>query len=296
MTGPALQPRPSTVLPRPLRIREVLALSLRRRRRESGFWFGTAIAILWPFTMFGARVAFGGAEHLPRTGGALLACNHVSDVDPVYDVAYVISHGRMPRFLAKAELWQVPVVRWVMAGGRHIPVHRASTRAADAYKEAIEALQRGEVVVFYPEGTFTADPAGWPMKAKNGIGRIALTTGVPVIPVANWGTQELLPPDGRPRPVPRKTVQVVAGPPVDLSRWLDGPRTRTALDGVTAAIMADITALVAGLRGEEPPATPYDPQVAAVKAAAVGLPGAVAAARAVETSETPAPAVDPTAS
>ena len=96
----------------------------------------------------------------------------------------------MPRFLAKAELWSIPVVRNVMAGGRHIPVQRASTRAADAYKEAIEALRRGEVVVFYPEGTFTADPAGWPMKAKNGIGRIALVTGAPVIPVANWGTQE----------------------------------------------------------------------------------------------------------
>ena len=144
--------------PRPLRVHEVLALSVTRRRRGSGFWFGAAIAALWPFTMFGARVAFAGGEHLPRTGGALLACNHVSDVDPIYDVAFTISHGRMPRFLAKAELWSIPVVRNVMAGGRHIPVQRASTRAAEAYKEAIEALRRGEVVVFYPEGTFTADP------------------------------------------------------------------------------------------------------------------------------------------
>ncbi len=266
MTGPVPErPRPPGP-PRPLRVREVLALSLTRRRRGSGFWYGIAIAVLWPFTMFGARVAFAGGEHLPRTGGALLACNHVSEVDPIYDVAFAISHGRMPRFLAKVELWRTPLVRNVMAGGRHIPVHRASTRAADAYKEAIAALRRGEVVVFYPEGTFTADPAGWPMKAKNGIGRIALVTGAPVIPVANWGTHELLPPDGRPRPFPRKTVQVVAGPPVDLSPWLDGPRTRTALDGATSAIMADITALVAGLRGEEPPAVPYDPQVAAVDA------------------------------
>ena len=256
----------------PLRVREVLALSVTRRRRGSGFWFGTAIAALWPFTMFGARVAFGGGEHVPRTGGALLACNHVSDVDPIYDVAFTISNGRMPRFLAKAELWRIPLVRNVMAGGRHIPVQRASTRAADAYKEAIEALRRGEVVVFYPEGTFTADPDGWPMKAKNGIGRIALVTGAPVIPVANWGTQELLPPDRRPRFFPRKNVQVVAGPPVDLSPWLGGPRTRTALDGATGAIMADITALVAGLRGEEPPATPYDPALAAVEAAAVDPP------------------------
>ena len=65
-----------------------------------------------------------GEEHVPQTGGALLACNHVSDVDPIYDVAFAISHGRMPRFLAKAELWTIPVVRSVMAGGGHIPVHR----------------------------------------------------------------------------------------------------------------------------------------------------------------------------
>jgi 1-acyl-sn-glycerol-3-phosphate acyltransferase len=218
--------------------------------------------------MFAVRVGFGGGEHLPRSGGALLACNHVSDVDPIYDVAFTISHGRMPRFLAKAELWKIPVVRSIMAGGRHIPVQRASTRAADAYKEAIEALRRGEVVVFYPEGTFTADPDGWPMKAKNGIGRIALVTGAPVIPVANWGTQNLMPADRRFRPFPRKTVQIVAGPPVDLSPWLGGPRTRTALDAATSAIMSDITALVAGLREEDPPPAPYDPAKAAVRSAA----------------------------
>ena len=200
---------------------EVLALSLTRRRRGSGFWFGFAISALWPFTMFGARVAFGGGEHLPRSGGALLACNHVSDVDPIYDVAFTISHGRMPRFLAKAELWQIPVVRSVMAGGRHIPVQRASIRAADAYKEAIEALRRGEVVVFYPEGTFTADPDGWPMKAKNGIGRIALVTGVPVIPVANWGTQNLHAAGPPPPPVPaqdRAGRRRASGRPVALAR------------------------------------------------------------------------------
>jgi 1-acyl-sn-glycerol-3-phosphate acyltransferase len=263
---------PTTPRLRPLRAREVLALSLTRRRRGSGFWFGFAIALLWPFTMFGPRVAFAGGRHIPRTGGALLACNHVSDVDPIYDVAFTISHGRMPRFLAKAELWKIPVVRSVMAGGGHIPVYRASTRAADAYKDAIEALRRGEVVVFYPEGTHTADPAGWPMKAKNGIGRIALVTGAPVIPVANWGTQELIPPDSRPRFLPRKTVQVVAGPPVDLSRWLDGPRTRTALDGATGAIMDDITALVAVLRGEQPPSTRYDPAAATLAAVTAPAP------------------------
>jgi hypothetical protein len=167
-----------TLPPRPLRVHEVLALSLTRRRRGSGFWFGFAIALLWPFTMFGARVAFGGASTCPARRWRCWRATTSPTSTRSTTSAFAISHGRMPRFLAKAELWRIPVVRWVMGGGRHIPVHRASIRAADAYKEAIEALRRGEVVVFYPEGTFTADPDGWPMKAKNGIGRIALVTGV----------------------------------------------------------------------------------------------------------------------
>ena len=245
---------------RPLTTWEKFVLTVRRRWRGSGFWYGLAIAVIWPFVVFGTRLRWRGGEHIPRTGGVLLAMNHVSFSDPIFDVAFTISHGRMPRFLAKSELWDVPVVRSVLGGGRHVPVYRASAKARDAYRGAVEALNRGEVVAFYPEGTYTEDPDGWPMKAKNGIGRIALVTGAPVIPVANWGTQEFLPPgSGRPRFFPRRRVEVMAGPPVDLSAWLGGPRTRTALDGATAAIMADVTNLVAGLRGETPPAKPFDP-------------------------------------
>ncbi|MGQ0573103.1 MAG: lysophospholipid acyltransferase family protein [Pseudonocardia sp.] len=250
MTGPG---------PAPLTTWRKLALTVTRRWRGSGFWFGVAITALWPAAMFGNRIAFHGGEHLPRTGGVLLACNHVSFADPIFDVAFTICHGRMPRFLAKAELWTAPVVRHVLAGGRHIPVYRDSARAMDAYREAIAALQRGEVVAFYPEATYTADPDGWPMKAKNGVAKIALVTGVPVVPVANWGTQDVLAPDTS-RLRLGKRVTVVAGPPVDLSAWLGGPRTRTALDGATAAIMADVTALVASVRGEPVPVRPaYDP-------------------------------------
>lgn len=250
MTGPG---------PEPLSIWRKIVLTGTRRFRGSGFWFGLAIALLWPVAMFGNRIALHGGEHVPRTGGVLLACNHVSFCDPIFDVAFVVCHGRMPRFLAKAELWGTPVVRQVLAGGRHIPVYRQSARATDAYREAVDALKRGEVVAFYPEGTYTADPEGWPMKAKNGIGKIALATGVPVVPVANWGTQDVLPPDSS-RLRLGKRVTVVAGPPVDLSAWVGKPRTRTALDAATAAIMADVTALVASVRGEPvPQRAPHEP-------------------------------------
>jgi 1-acyl-sn-glycerol-3-phosphate acyltransferase len=245
---------------RPLTEWQKLGLTFSRRWRGSGFWFGLAIAVIWPFAMFGTRIGWRGGEHIPRTGGALLAINHVSFADPIFNVAFSVCHGRMPRFLAKSELWDVPIVRSVLGKGGHIPVYRASSRAGDAYREAIAAIQRGEIVAFYPEATYTADPDGWPMKAKNGIGRIALVTGAPVIPVANWGTQDVLPPDSRrPRLRPRRKVTIAAGPPVDLSAWLGGPRTRTALDGVTGAIMADVTALLADIRGETPPAAAFDP-------------------------------------
>ncbi len=193
---------------RPLTAWEKFVLTVRRRWRGSGFWYGLAIALIWPFVVFGTRLGWRGGEHIPRTGGVLLAMNHVSFSDPIFDVAFTISHGRMPRFLAKSELWDVPVVRSVLGGGGHVPVYRASAKARDAYRDAIDALNRGEVVAFYPEGTYTEDPDGWPMKAKNGIGRIALVTGAPVIPVANWGTQEFLPPgSGRPRFFPRRRVR-----------------------------------------------------------------------------------------
>ena len=155
------------------------------------------------------------------------------------------------------------MVRSVLGKGGHIPVYRESARAGDAYRDAIAAIQRGEIVAFYPEATYTADPDGWPMKAKNGVGRIALVTGAPVIPVANWGTQHVLPPGaGCPRLFPRRRVAIVAGPARRPLAWEGGPRTRTALDGVTAAIMTEVTRLVGEIRGETPPAEPFDPAAA----------------------------------
>jgi 1-acyl-sn-glycerol-3-phosphate acyltransferase len=98
------------------------------------------------------------------------------------------------------------------------------------------------------------------MVAKTGVARLALKAGVPVIPVAHWGTHDILPyGTTKPKFFPRKTVRTVAGRPVDLSKWSGGRLTATALREATSAIMADVTALVAQMRDEEPPALPYDP-------------------------------------
>jgi 1-acyl-sn-glycerol-3-phosphate acyltransferase len=114
-------------------------------------------------------------------------------------------------------------------------------------------------VIIYPEGTATRDPDLWPMVAKTGVARLALATGAPVIPVARWGTQTILPyGTKKPKLWPRQTVRTVAGKPVDLSEWAGKQSSAKALRAATDAIMADVTALVASLRGEEPPAIPFD--------------------------------------
>jgi 1-acyl-sn-glycerol-3-phosphate acyltransferase len=260
-------------LPQPLTVWQRIRLTLRRRRRGSGFWFGLAIEVIWPFVMWGTRFGWRGGDHLPPTGGALLVGNHVSFSDPIFDIAFGVAHGRMPRFMAKSELWSVPVVKWVLGGGRHIPVYRASKRAGESFAGAIDALAAGEVVAVYPEGTYTADPAGWPMRPKNGVARIALRSGAPVYPIANWGSQDVLPAEGRPRLWPKRRVSVVLGPEIDLSEFRGKPLTRTTMDACTRKIMDEVTAMLAELRGERAPAEPFDPDAARPAAPGEGVGG-----------------------
>ena len=130
---------------------------------------------------------------------------------------------------------------------------RAAHSGASAFRDAVKSVRAGECVAIFPEATFSKDPDGWPMRGKTGVARIALETGAPVIPVANWGTHHLLPPSGRlPRGVPRKTVDLLAGPPVDLSDLRGLPLSRPVLEEATARIMTAVTALLAKVRGEIP--------------------------------------------
>jgi 1-acyl-sn-glycerol-3-phosphate acyltransferase len=183
-----------------------------------------------------------------------VASNHLSFADPTTLTAFCLAAGRVPRYLAKASLWNLPVVRSVMRSGRHIPVYRGAATASEAFRDAVTSVKAGECVAIFPEATFSKDPAGWPMRGKTGVARIALETGAPVIPVANWGTHHLLPATAWfPRGVPRKTVDLVAGPPVDLSDLAGRELTRAVLEEATARIMAAVTDLLVTLRGERPP-------------------------------------------
>ncbi|MBA2774075.1 MAG: 1-acyl-sn-glycerol-3-phosphate acyltransferase [Nocardioidaceae bacterium] len=206
-----------------------------------------------------------GGEHLPRTGGCVIAVNHVSEFDPIPFAHFVYDHGRLPRFLGKAEVFKVPVVGAILTNAGQIPVYRKTTDAAEAFRAAVAAIEQGECVVVYVEGTITREPGLWPMVGKTGAARIALSTGCPVIPAAQWGPQDVLAPYGRkPRLFPRKLMHMRAGPPVDLAAYQSRPLTAETLRGATNAIVDDITGLLEEIRGEQAPGTRFDPLVAGV--------------------------------
>ena len=218
-------------------------------------------AIMVPFTKRDWR----GQEKVPPTGGLIFAVNHISNADPLAIGQFIAYSGRWPRFLAKTSLFRLPIIGWVLRACGQIPVDRASRAAGDALKAAIRAVDEGRAVTIYPEGTITRDPQLWPMAGKTGVARIALETGCPVIPIGQWGAQEIM--YGReirfPKLLPRTRLRVEAGDPVDLDDLRDQPVTAAVLTAATDRIMDAITALVADIRGEPAAAVRYDPRTQA---------------------------------
>ncbi|HEY2288099.1 MAG TPA: lysophospholipid acyltransferase family protein [Streptosporangiaceae bacterium] len=206
---------------------------------------------------------WGGQQNMPPEEGMILAANHLSYTDILALSLFVHRCRRYPVFLAKASLFNVPVLGWLMIRLGQLPVYRGQTDAALVLQDAERISKAGACVIFYPEATVTRDPDLWPMVAKTGVARLALAANIPVIPVAHWGAQRLLP-YGKfvPRVFPRKTVRVLAGPAVDLSEFKDQPMSSQVLRAATDKIMADVAGLLGELRGEIPPATPYHPAVA----------------------------------
>jgi 1-acyl-sn-glycerol-3-phosphate acyltransferase len=196
-----------------------------------------------------------GREHVPAEGPVLVACNHLSLLDPLCQGYFLVKSGRRPRFLAKSELYRNRFLRTVLKGAGQIPVERG-TGASAPVDAALEALAAGECVVVYPEGTLTRNPDHSPMQAKMGIARLALATGVPVVPVAVWGSQYVLPRgmDNMKRSLAfGRPVMVKAGTPLDLSdRAVGAEEDRAALRRVTDAVMDELSRLVEDLRSRYP--------------------------------------------
>ena len=225
-----------------------------------GFWYRLVVVVVKPLLrLFTTRDRRGG-DNVPRDGGLIVVANHVSEIDPLTVGEFLLDLGRPPRFLAKRELFRKPPLKWIVEGARQIPVDRHSADAAQALAAAVDALARGECVLIYPEGSATRDPDLWPMKARTGAARLALLSGAPVIPVAQWGPQRILPYKARrPKLLPRTKISILAGPPVDLSAYVGKPVTSELLRAATTTIMQAVTVQLATLRGEPPPTTFFDP-------------------------------------
>jgi 1-acyl-sn-glycerol-3-phosphate acyltransferase len=233
----------------------------RQYKPKAGFWVRLCVVVLFPVDSLLFRVRWHHLERMPppTTGGVIIALNHVSHIDTVLMARMVWSSGRIPRFMVKASMFTKPLLGQIMRGAAQIPVHRGTTDAANSLGEAVTALERGEAVLIYPEGTITKDPAQWPMEAKTGIARLwLLSPDTPVIPVGQWGAQptkglHLL------RPVRRRLAEASVAEPVDLSSFRGAQPDAATLRKITDRIMSAVCAEVAELRGEPAPDTFFKP-------------------------------------
>jgi len=225
-------------------------------------WLTFCQIIMYPSAFLLGRKKIVGSEKLSRSGGYLLVANHISHLDPLYDSVVVRKAGRVPRFLAKASLWKVPVLGGALAGSEQIPVERSGAGAGQASLEkATESLRNGKLVLIYPEGTVTRDPDHWPMKPRPGVGALALSGDFPVIPMAHWGTHQVYTSyvEGRRfHPLPRKDIHIVIGDPIDLTELRSRPVDTRAIRDATLLIMDSLRDLVAEIRHETPPKEYFD--------------------------------------
>jgi 1-acyl-sn-glycerol-3-phosphate acyltransferase len=183
-----------------------------------------------------------GLDNVPRKGGLLIASNHLSFVD---SVVLPIVAPRKVVFLAKEEYFEKPLSRAWFRGIGMVPVNRDDTKAAMASLEiALEVLGRGEAFGIYPEGTRSRD--GRLYRGRTGVAELALTAGVPVVPVGLQGTEDIQPIGQRfPK---RAKVTIRFGEPIDFTGRFDGVPKGKARREATDEVMAAIQRL----SGQEP--------------------------------------------
>lgn len=211
------------------------------------------VLLIRPLLMALTKRDWQGGEKLPRSGGYVLAPNHISHLDPFIISHFMVDHGVTPRFLAKDTLMTAPVVGAILRSADQIPVRRRTANAKDSLGPAEEAVRAGLTVTIYPEGTITRDPAAWPMSGYTGAVRVALSTGTPLVPLMQWGPQEILwPYSKRPRLLPRKTIHIRVGDPIDLSDLEGQELTEKLLRTATDRLMDTLTAMMSEVRGELP--------------------------------------------
>jgi 1-acyl-sn-glycerol-3-phosphate acyltransferase len=228
---------------------------------ERHFVLALVAAILIPIVRLLFVVKPKGIEKLPKHGSYILVSNHVTNVDALA-VAYLVyvQLKRAPHFLAKESLFRVPVIGAILRAAGQIPVYRAGHRNDTPLKAAHAYLEAGHTIAIFPEGTLTRSPELWPMRGKSGAIRLALETGVPVYPVGQWGSEQILPQYGSKfRPGFWKPVNMIIGDEIDLSNYRKRQLNPDELNEATKVVMQTITQLVEELRGEKAPLELWDP-------------------------------------
>jgi 1-acyl-sn-glycerol-3-phosphate acyltransferase len=174
--------------------------------RNAGLWYWLGRNAVKGYLKTFHRLKVVGMENIPPTGGAIIACNHISHLDPP---SVGSAANRRLHFVAKEELFRVPFIGWYLTIIGIIPIKRGSGGHA-ALDKAVEAIEKGQVIAMFPEGT--RSKTGYPNKPHTGIIVLAARTGAPIIPARISGSFDCMPP-GKfiPRPGP---VEVIFGTPV----------------------------------------------------------------------------------
>lgn len=238
----------------------------RLHKPTAGFWIRFCVMVIYPLDGLLFRIRWRHLDRVPAPsqGGVLIAINHTSHLDTILMARLVWQTGRVPRFMIKAGVFEWPIVRRIMHGAGQIPVHRGTEDAAKSLREVVTALEDGQAIVIYPEGTTTKDPANWPMQAKTGIARLVLLSpDTPVVPVGQWGVHKMgglsLKRLGR-----RRTSAASVGEALDLSHWRGAEPTQENLRAIADEIMAAVRAQVAILRDQAAPPRFFVPERAYV--------------------------------
>ncbi len=227
-----------------------------KRRLQPGYLLLRRVVIPWLGLWF--RWHLEGLEHLPKSGPAIVASNHLSYLDG-FAVGYAVVRGRRwPCFLTKSSLFQIPLVGWIVRTAGHIPVARGTRAAPESLQYAEAALSEGEVVVLFPEGTTTTAPDLSPRMPRTGVSRLALTAGLEVIPCATWGGQWFWTKHLGVHPGPGKPVWVRFGPPISLSSYAKRSDDPAVWRDAAAAVQQEIQELLVDLKAAKPwtPQTP----------------------------------------
>jgi 1-acyl-sn-glycerol-3-phosphate acyltransferase len=228
---------------------------------KAGFWIRLCVVILYPLDALLFRIRWRNLDRVPGpdAGGVIIAINHISIIDTVLMARFVWQTGRIPRFLIKSGVFHTFGLGQIMRGAKQIPVYRGTEDASQSLREAVTALEQGEAVVIYPEGTTTKDPEQWPMEGKTGVARLVLLSpDTPVVPVGQWGAQ-------RRRRLPwwkrvgRREAGASVGAPLNLSRYRGKEPSAETLREITDVIMDAVREQVAELRGQNPPGAFFKP-------------------------------------